>query len=79
MKNIQRSNSYEANDAFHVESRSPYLVWLIWVIWLPFIIPPLVNLLQSHPPSLRLLAILVEVALFLAIYLWATWQTLTVL
>jgi len=75
VKNIQRSNSYEANDAFHVESRSPYLVWLIWVIWLPFIIPPLVNLLQSHPPSLRLLAILVEVALFLAIYLWATWQT----
>ena len=72
---MQRSNSYEANDSLKARTRSPYLLWLIWVIWLPFIIPPLVSLLQSHPPLTRLIAMVIGVALFFAIYLWATWQT----
>lgn len=71
----QRDNSHVTNDALQAGTRSPYLLWLIWVIWLPFILPALINLLQSHFPPAHLIAMLIGVALFLALYLWATWQT----
>ncbi|GAC1627896.1 MAG: sensor histidine kinase [Ktedonobacteraceae bacterium] len=53
---------------------SPYLLWLIWVIWLPFAIPDIIKLFQSHPPLVRLIATLLAVALFFSVYLWATWR-----
>ncbi|GER92087.1 hypothetical protein KDW_62490 [Dictyobacter vulcani] len=55
---------------------SRYLIWLIWVIWLPFIIPPIVDTLQLYGATpYRLMGILAAAALFIALYLWATWQT----
>ncbi|GCE28259.1 two-component sensor histidine kinase [Dictyobacter alpinus] len=54
---------------------SRYLIWLVWVIWLPFIIPPIVDTLQADRTTpFRLIIILVVAALFIALYLWATWQ-----
>ncbi|GAC1350509.1 MAG: hypothetical protein NVSMB27_33680 [Ktedonobacteraceae bacterium] len=53
---------------------SPFLLWLIWVIWLPFVIPNIIGLFQSHPPLARLIVTLVAVALFFALYLWVTWR-----
>lgn len=57
-----------------VRSRSPYLLWLVWVVWLPFLIPPIWGLVQSHPPLLHLIVILIGVVLFAGLYLWATWR-----
>jgi two-component system sensor histidine kinase DesK len=72
---MHKSQLHETDDAVQATTRSPYLVWLIWVVWLPFVIPPLANLLQSSLPLWHLLPILTGVALFFAIYLLATWQT----
>jgi two-component system, NarL family, sensor histidine kinase DesK len=74
LKNTQRSNPNEASEAAKAEGRSPYLLWLIWVVWLPLIIPAFIALFQSHPTLPRLIATLVGVAFFLAIYLRASWQ-----
>ncbi len=74
MKNTQIRNLNETRAASRVEHRSLYLLWLIWIIWLPFLIPPIVGLIQAHPPLPRLITILVCVALFAGIYLWATWR-----
>ncbi|HEX8035684.1 MAG TPA: sensor histidine kinase [Ktedonobacterales bacterium] len=52
---------------------SPYLLWGIWLMWLPFLIQPLTALLQM-PPSLQKGAAAFGFALFVATYLWATWQ-----
>ena len=53
---------------------SPFLLWLIWVIWLPFAMSDIIGFFQSHPPLVRLIATLAAVALFFAVYIWATWQ-----
>lgn len=55
-------------------SYSPYLLWLIWITWLPFIIQPIVSLVQSHPPLWRYAIMFPCTALFAAIYAWATLQ-----
>jgi len=55
-------------------NRSAYLLWLVWVIWLPFVIPEIRTLLQSHLSLPRSIATLVAVALFFCVYLWATWR-----
>ena len=64
----------EVNASSQAKGRGslPYLLWLIWVIWLPFIIPDIIGLVQSHPALPRFIATLVGVVLFFAIYLWAT-------
>jgi two-component system sensor histidine kinase DesK len=50
------------------------LLWLVWVIWLPFAIPEIRTLLQSHLSLIRIIATLIAVALFFCVYLWATWH-----
>ncbi|MDQ2902431.1 MAG: sensor histidine kinase [Chloroflexota bacterium] len=55
-------------------SRSPYLLWLVWIIWLPFFVPPIGSLILAHPPLPRLMFLLMGVALFVGLYLWATWR-----
>ncbi len=55
-----------------VDNRAPYVLWTIWIIWLPFVIPDIIKLLQSHPSMVRLIATLVAVVLFFGVYLWAT-------
>ncbi len=74
LKNTKLSNTIEAGEASRAEGRSPYLLWLIWVLWLPFIIPAFVSLFQAHLTIPRLIAILIGAALFLAIYLLASWR-----
>lgn len=55
--------------------RSVYSWWLLWLVWMPFILPPLVSLAQSSADPVRLLASLAGAALFVALYLWSTWQS----
>ncbi len=71
---MQSSNLSEMNDLPRGGISSPYILWLIWVIWLPFIIPPLASLQQSHTSLLHLIMTLAEVSVFLSLYLVATWQ-----
>ncbi len=61
-------------DSLKTRERSPVLLWLIWVPWQFFFTPALVNLFQLHLPLPRLIVVLVGLALFFALYLWATWQ-----
>ena len=68
------NSSTKQRTALSPVSRSAYLLWLIWVVWLPFAIPEIRNLLQSHFSMIRLVATLVAVALFYCVYLWATWR-----
>ncbi|HEX8034674.1 MAG TPA: hypothetical protein VF510_12545, partial [Ktedonobacterales bacterium] len=42
---------------------------------MPFIIPPTVSLLQSRTDAARLVISLASAALFVAVYLWSTWQS----
>ncbi|MGZ3679146.1 MAG: sensor histidine kinase [Ktedonobacterales bacterium] len=56
-------------------SRSIYSWWLLWLVWMPFIIPPTIALLQSRMNATRLAVSLVSAALFVALYLWSTWQS----
>ena len=74
MKNMQRSNLNKADESSLDKGRSPYLLWLIWVVWLPLIIPSFVLYFLAHPPLPGLIATLVCVALFFALYLWASWR-----
>ena len=74
LKNTNLNNTIEAHEASRAAGRNPYLLWLFWVLWLPFTIPPFVSLFQSHLPLPRLIATLVGVALYLIIYLWASWR-----
>ncbi len=71
---MQMRDPNETNASLQGGGLSPFLLWLIWVIWLPFAIPDIVGFFQSHPPLLRLIATLVAVALFFAVYIWATWR-----
>lgn len=56
------------------QDRSLYLLWLVWIVWLPFLVPPIVGLFQVHTPLPRLIITLAGIALFVGIYVWATWQ-----
>ena len=69
---MRASDPTEMHQLAKFRSISPYLLWLIWVIWLPFFIPPIIALFQSHPTLLHLISNLTGVALFFGIYLWAT-------
>lgn len=60
-------------DAQETRGVSPYLMWGIWLMWLLFLIQPGVAFVQM-PPSLLKLAALIGFALFIGVYLWATWQ-----
>lgn len=75
MKHVQDSFVQEAGDTGRARIRSSYLIWVIWIIWLPFMVPTIANLLQSHPPLPHLIAVLTGTALFVVLYLWGTWQT----
>ncbi len=68
------SSTQRHNTALLPVNRSSYLLWLVWVIWLPFVIPEIRTLLQSHLSLPRLVATLVAVVLFFCVYLWATWR-----
>src|SRR5512146_31116 len=52
---------------------SPVLLWIIWLFWLFFLVQPLSQLL-ALPPSPQKVISLGGLALFIALYLWATWQ-----
>lgn len=62
----------EAGESLKTQSYSPYLLWLIWVIWLPFFVPAVLELLQSHPTLSHLVISLTGATTFFAIYLWAS-------
>lgn len=65
----------KVSESLKTWSRSPYLLWLIWLIWLPFGVLPTVELIQLNPPLPRLIIILIGIALFIGLYLWATWRS----
>src|SRR5579883_1838254 len=70
----QRHERDEGSWFLRTQDRSLYLLWLVWIVWLPFLIPPIVGLFQVGTPLPRLLITLAGIALFVAIYLWATWR-----
>src|SRR5947209_20363476 len=43
-------------------------------MWLFFLIPAVTELFGAHPTLLRLVATLVGLALFIGVYMWATWN-----
>ncbi|MFI5277178.1 MAG: sensor histidine kinase [Ktedonobacterales bacterium] len=51
----------------------PALLWIIWLLWLFFLYQPL-SILLALPSSPRKVIDLGGMALFLGLYLWATWQ-----
>ncbi|MHB8626199.1 MAG: hypothetical protein ACYDBJ_22055 [Aggregatilineales bacterium] len=63
-----------ASELPNARHRFPYLLWPIWVVWLPLLIPPMMDLIRAKPGTLRLVVTQVGVALFVGIYLWATWR-----
>lgn len=73
MKSEYEAVPSQMKEDLRPEKSSFYLLWLIWVAWIPFFIPVLVELFQSHPPLLRLIVSLVGVVVFFWIYLWASW------
>ncbi|HEX8730727.1 MAG TPA: sensor histidine kinase [Ktedonobacterales bacterium] len=52
---------------------SPFLLWLIWLFWLFFLVQPLSQSLALPPSPLKAIS-LGGLALFIALYLIATWQ-----
>jgi len=64
----------EARVSARVEGRLFMLLWLVWAVWLPFLIPPIIGLIQAHPSLPRLVAAFVGTGLFAGCYLWATWH-----
>jgi len=73
------TRDHEANGA-----RSVLLLRLLWLLWLPLLYPvtgflhtyPIVGLLRGHPTPLRLGVTLAGVALFVGVYIWATWYNI---
>ncbi len=74
MSNTNLSRTTEEHKTSRIEGRSPYLLWMIWVVWIPLSIPAFIKLFQSHPALPQLIATLLGVALFFAIYLLASWR-----
>lgn len=52
---------------------SPWLLWLLWLFWLFFLAQPL-SVLLAEPSSPHQALSLSGLALFIGVYLWATWQ-----
>lgn len=52
---------------------SPFLLWAIWIFWLFFLTQPM-SVILALPSSPRKVLDLIGMALFIAAYLWATWQ-----
>lgn len=51
----------------------PYVLWSFWLMWLPFLIQPIITLIDL-PPSPWKVVNFAGLALFFAVYLWSTWQ-----
>ncbi|MGB8345967.1 MAG: sensor histidine kinase [Ktedonobacteraceae bacterium] len=62
----------EVHQLSKISGISPYLLWLVWITWLPFLISPISTLIQARPVGF--VVVLCGIALFVAVYLWATWQ-----
>jgi two-component system sensor histidine kinase DesK len=69
---IRMNQAEESGTSTRVKSRSPYMLWLLWVVWLPFTIPILLALLQTHLAWPLLLAELAGLTLFVGVYLQTT-------
>lgn len=67
----------QLTDSLHEDEKaegiSPYLLWGIWLMWLPFLIQPVTDLIQM-PSSPQKIASATGLLLFIAAYLWASWQ-----
>jgi two-component system, NarL family, sensor histidine kinase DesK len=74
LKKARMHEPEEIEESLKRTAYSPYLLWLIWVIWLPFFVPAILELFQSHPTPPHLVVSLCGATLFFAIYLWATWR-----
>jgi len=48
---------------------------LLWLVWLPALVQPITAFLQARPAPSRLIAVLVSLAIFIAVYLWAAWHS----
>jgi two-component system sensor histidine kinase DesK len=55
------------------DSVSPFLLWAFWLMWLPFMVQPFALMLALKVSPLKVI-VLVGLIVFLAVYLWATWQ-----
>jgi two-component system sensor histidine kinase DesK len=75
IKHTQMNDAHETHSISQRRERSPWVLWPVWIGWLFFIIPPTVSLIESHPPLLRLITTLFLVALFVCLYLWASWHS----
>jgi two-component system sensor histidine kinase DesK len=65
------SQSFDLSPRSLSGSLPRWLLPLIWIIWLPFLAPPVLELLRGHhPPALVVLA-LAGVAAFVGVYAWA--------
>lgn len=73
---MHRNDSGEQSAGLETWLHSPYPLWVMWIIWLPFVIPGMVKLFQSHPSLPHLLFSLAGIALFVSVYLWATWRNI---
>ena len=62
-------------DAPQARRNAPYLLWLVWIVWLPLLVPAVIQAVQTVPSPLRLSVMLSGLALFVALYLRATWRT----
>lgn len=71
---MQTSRQDEVHESEKAGNRSSYFLWLIWIVWLPFLIQPIMDLVQAHLPLPRLIVILAGIALFAGLYVWATWR-----
>ncbi len=60
----------DASDSGYVAHLWP----LLWLVWLPNLGVPLIALLRARPTPLRLGAVVAGLALFVAVYLWASWH-----
>jgi two-component system sensor histidine kinase DesK len=70
---MQPSRILKEDEQEKAESISPYLLWGIWLMWLPFLIQPAIGIVQLSP-SFQKDASAIGFVLFIAAYLWATWQ-----
>ena len=74
LNNTQTSNADRTGEFLESHMRTRILLWLIWNMWLLFLIPAVTELFGAHPTLLRLVATLAGLALFIGIYMWATWN-----
>src|SRR3981081_4719677 len=75
IKHTQMNDAHETHSISQRRERSPWVLWPVWIGWLFFIIPPTVSLIENHPPLPRLISTMFLVALFVCLYLWASWRS----